>query len=293
MTIQLSNVVTGRLQAPSDVCTIRPFRHTDFSCSPSPVLMVDHFVITGPALAPQALPGLCAVTLLLEDSKGAMHSRDSADNDHEIRAGDLFWTQDSDSVLRTQRREDEARLHGLRIGVRLPDTLVPQPVATTLLRAWEMPVIQTEAGRIRVAAGSHGGWQSPLQTPEPLTVLDVWLRPGATRLVPLPPGWTAWVYAVEGDLGVRARHRMTGVPALPKRPGGDPDFAVVPAGAALVGVASSDDEQGLLMLMAGRAPSHFVLIAGRATEAVVDRKSVTAAARKAVNSDPLRQGIAA
>ena len=228
------------------------------------MLTVEHFVITGPASAPQGHNELCAATLLLEDSTGAIQSLGSAQSKHEIRAGDLHWTRDSESVLRTQQRPDEARLHGLRFVLDLPDAIAAPPVATALVRGWEMPVIQTDAGRIRVVAGSHGGWQSPLVTPEPLMILDGWLRPGATRLVPLTPGWNAWLYALKGDLGLRARHCQNQAPARPKRPGGDPDFAVVAEGAALVAGATSDDEAGVLVLMAGKAPAHFVLVAGRA-----------------------------
>jgi len=165
-----------------------------------------------------------------------------------------------------QQPTEQDRLHGLRIGFKLADRQLAPPAAVAVLRGWEMPVIQTSAGRIRVAAGNHEGWQSPLATPEPLMLLDAWLRPGATQLVPLPSGWNAWIFAVQGDLGVRARHRLTGAPPLPKRPGGDPDFAVVPAGSALVASASIQDDPGVLVLMAGRVPAHFVLIAGCAVE---------------------------
>jgi redox-sensitive bicupin YhaK (pirin superfamily) len=267
LTIHLSNVVASPVQSAGDACTVRPFRHTDFSRSPSPVVSVDHFVMTGPATAPEPAPGLCAATLLLEDSKGVMQSLGSTKDDHEIRAGDLHWTQAGQGILRVHRPEAQARLHGLRIGIKLSDRQPAQPPGIALLRGWEMPVIQTDAGRIRVAAGSHSGWQSPLATPDPLMLLDAWLRPGATQLVPLAPGWNAWIYAVQGEVGVRARHRLTGAPALPKRPGGDPDFAVVHAGSALAASASVDDEHGVLVLMAGRAPVHFVLIAGGAIEA--------------------------
>lgn len=262
MTIHLSNVVASQPQSAGDACTIRPFHHTDFSRSPSPVKRVDHFVITGPMTAPQAQAGLGAATLLLEDSKGTLDSLGSTKDDQEIRAGDLHWTLDAQTILRTRQPVGQTRLHGLRFGIQLPVAASPQALAPALLRGWEMPVIQTDAGRIRVAAGSYGGWQSPLATPDSLTILDGWLRPGATTLVPLSPGCNGWIYVVQGELGVRARHRLKGGPPLPKRPGGDPDFAVLHAGGALVAAASANDEQGVLVLMAGRAPAHFVLITG-------------------------------
>lgn len=271
MTIHLSNVVAGPLQSAGDACTLRPFLHTDFSRSPSPVVMVDHFVMTKATAVPQPHAGSCAATLLLEDAKGVMQCRDSEGNDHEAQAGDLHWTVAGAGLLQTQQPVGPARLNGLRIVLNLPDRLKSLSPAVSLLRAWEMPVIQTSAGRTRVVAGSHGGWQSPLATPEALMILDGWLRPGATQLLPLPPGWNAWVYSVQGDLGVRARHCLSGAPPLPKRQEGDPDFAVLHAGSALVASAPSADDEGVLLMMAGKAPAHYVLVAGPAVDEPVFR----------------------
>ncbi|CUR70007.1 hypothetical protein BN2877_54490 [Achromobacter xylosoxidans] len=40
-----------------------------------------------------------------------------------------------------------------------------------------MPVLQSDAGRVRVVSGRYDGWDAPLATPEPLLILDGWLRP--------------------------------------------------------------------------------------------------------------------
>ncbi|MFY0476906.1 pirin-like C-terminal cupin domain-containing protein [Achromobacter marplatensis] len=272
MTIHLSNVVASQPQSAGDACTLRAFLHTDFSHSPSPVVMVEHFIMNRTMAAPpQPHAGLCMATLLLEDANGVMRCKDSPGSVLEARAGDLHWTVAGAGILTTQQLVGPGHLNGLRIGLNLPDRLKSLSPAVSLLRAWEMPVIQTDAGRVRVVAGNHGGWQSPLATPEALMILDGWLRPGATQLLPLPPGWNAWVYSVQGELGVRARHRLSGAPPLPKRQGGDPDFAVLPAGAALAASAPLADDEGVLLLMAGKAPVHYVLTAGPAVDEPVFR----------------------
>jgi len=225
---------------------------------------------------PGARPGLWVATLMLEDCRGLMQRLGGNGEDHQLQAGDLLWTREDAGVMRARAAGEgaspsaELRMNGLRMVVGLHGQSEPgagaeserPPLSVTpaLLRGWEMPVIKTDAGRIRVAAGSHAGSQSPLATPAPMTILDVWLRPGATQLVPLAPGWNAWVYAVSGALGVRARHRRIGAPPLPRQAAGDPDFAVLDAGSALVASASAGDEEGVLVLMAGKGPTHFVLI---------------------------------
>ncbi|AMG39595.1 pirin family protein [Achromobacter xylosoxidans] len=293
MTIRLSPPVARPFEPAGDACSIRQFRHTDFPLGMSPLVLVDHFVMTGPTFAPHPHAGMSAVTLLLEDSRGVMRSRDSVHNDHEIRAGDLHWTLAGRGIVHTQQPVGEARLNGLQLFVNLPQRLKALPPATSLLRAWEMPVLQSDAGRVRVAAGHYDGWDAPLETPEPLLILDGWLRPGASRLVRLPAGWNAWLYAAQGELGVRARHQTTppraspdAIPAEPSpapvaafrspgrtriacKPVADPDFAVLPPGAAL---AASADSEGLLQLIASGAPVHFILVAGPAIdEPVIQR----------------------
>ena len=250
-----------------DACTIRQFRHTDFPGGMSPVVLVDHFVMTGPTFEPHTHAGIATATLLLEDSTGVLQSLDGIENNQEIHPGDLLWTQAGKGIVHAQRPVGEARLHGLQIFIDHPAPLKSLPPSTTLLRAAELPVIQAPSGRVRVVAGSYGGLESPLCTPEPLLILDGWLRPGATTLVPMPPGWNAWSHAVQGDMGVRARHRSKGAPPLPKVAGGDPDFAVVPAGSAAAACATPDGEEGVLLLMAGNAPVHFLLVAGPAVVA--------------------------
>lgn len=253
----------------------------------SPVVLVDHFVMTGPAFGPHSHAGISAATLMLEDSTGAMQSLDGIEHNREIRAGDLHWTLAGRGIVHAQRPAGEARLHGLQIFFDLPGRLKTLPATTALLRAEDMPVIQTHSGRIRVVSGSFAEQESPLQTPEPLLILDGWLRPGATTLIPLRAGWNAWITTVQGELGVRARHRCRGAVPLPKVAGGDADFAVVSAGSAVAANATACGEEGVLLLMAGCAPAHFVLIAGPAVD-------VPAADRGAASGDvSLAQALAA
>lgn len=289
MTIRLSPPVARFFEPEGDICSYRHFRYTDFPQGMSPLVLVDHFVMTGPAVAPHPHAGMSTVTLLLEDTLGGLRIRDSLDNEHEARAGDLHWTVAGRGVVHGHELVDTARLNGLRLYVNLPERLKSLPPSAMLVKAWEMPVLQSDAGRVRVAAGCYEGWAAPLETPEPLLILDGWLRPGASRLVPLPAGWNAWLYAVRGDMGVRARHDATPPPGPPPTPlpmpaarlrarargpvaarrAIDPDFAILPPGAALTAMA---DREGLLQLLAACAPVHFILVAGPAIdEPVIQR----------------------
>ena len=160
--------------------------------------------------------------------------------------------------MHTQQPVGPARLNGLQMFVNLPERLKGLPPATSLLRAWEMPIIQSDAGRVRVVSGAYDGWESPPLGPEPLLILDIWLRPA--------PLAGAAARRLE-CLGLRGAGRSGPARAPPARArrggrqaaGEDPDFAVLHTGSA---VAASADGDGMLLLIAGRAPAHIVLIAG-------------------------------
>jgi len=96
-----------------------------------------------------------------------MSSHDSVHNDHRIEPGDLHWTLAGKGILHTQQPEgDHARLDGLQLFVTLPRRLKRIEPATMLLRARDVPVIESPGIRLRVLAGALEGKTSPLRTPK-------------------------------------------------------------------------------------------------------------------------------
>src|SRR5882757_8765008 len=149
-----------------DQCDIRQFRHTDFAGAMSPLVLVDHFVMTGPTFEVHPHAGMSAVTVLFEDTRGWMSSHDSIHNDHHIAPGDLHWTLAGKGIVHTQQPEgDDPRLDGLQLFVNLPRRLKRIEPATMLLSAGDVPVIEKPGMRLRVLAGELDGKTSPLETP--------------------------------------------------------------------------------------------------------------------------------
>ncbi|WP_233840878.1 pirin-like C-terminal cupin domain-containing protein [Dyella sp. 2HG41-7] len=229
-------------------CDIRQFRHTDFGEAMSPLVLVDHFVMTGPTFEVHPHAGMSAVTVLFEDTQGWMSSHDSVHNDHRIEPGGLHWTLAGRGVVHTQQPEgDNPRLNGLQLFVNLSQRLKQMAPATMLLRPQDVPVVEVEGLRLRVLAGSLEGKTSPLITPEPILILDGWLADGATTRLPLQAAWNAWVYARTGSLSVRDI-------------AGEAKVTLVPGQA----VAVSADQPGVLVLGSPGGEVRFVVIAGPA-----------------------------
>jgi redox-sensitive bicupin YhaK (pirin superfamily) len=249
--LRFSHPVTRALHAVGAQCDIRRFRHTDFGSAMSPLVLVDHFVMTGPTFELHPHAGMSAVTVLFENTQGWMSSHDSVHNDHRIEPGDLHWTLAGKGIVHTQQPEgDHARLDGLQLFVNLPRRLKRIEPATMLVRAGDVPVLEGPGTRLRLLAGALDGKTSPLRAPEPILIVDGWLDAGSRTLLPLLPGWNLWLYARSGSLAAYDRD-------APNRIAG----ATLSAGEA---VAVSADEGGTVELYSSGGAVKFVAIAGPA-----------------------------
>ncbi|HEV8692741.1 MAG TPA: pirin-like C-terminal cupin domain-containing protein [Lysobacter sp.] len=170
----------------------------------SPLVLADHFIMTGPTFDLHPHAGMSAVTLLFESTRGRMSSHDSVHNNHLIEPGDLHWTLAGSGIVHTQRPHGEnAWLDGLQLFVNLPARLKRTEPTTLLLRAADVPVIEYEGARLRVLAGDLAGVRSPLQPPEPILIVDGRLHAGAHATLPLPEGWNLWLYVRAGSMAAR------------------------------------------------------------------------------------------
>lgn len=199
--VHVAPVVLSMPRAIGPNCMIRQFRHTDFGGAMGPLVMADHFVMTGPTFELHPHAGMSAVTLLFEDTRGSMSSHDSVHNDHRIEPGDLHWTLAGRGIVHTQQPEGNgARLDGLQLFVNLPAKLKRMAPQTMLLQACDVPVIEKDGARLRLLAGSLAGESSPLITPQPILIVDGTLDPAAQVRLPLPADWHLWIYARRGQL---------------------------------------------------------------------------------------------
>lgn len=249
--LRFSRPVTRESHPVGEHCDIRQFRHTDFGGAMSPLVMVDHFVMTGPTFEVHPHAGMSAVTILLEDTRGWMSSHDSVHNDHRIEPGGLHWTLAGKGIVHTQQPEgDHPRLNGLQLFVNLPQRLKHMEPATMLLEAGDVPHIEAPGKRLRILAGSLEGKVSPLQTPQPILIVDGRLDKGASTRVPLPAGWNMWVYARAGGLSVQDGESA---------PHDSSD-----ALAANEALTVSASREGVAVLVASDDGANFVAIAGPA-----------------------------
>lgn len=198
--IELSPKVTGTRSEVGDGCRILQFRAADFpGRAMSPFVMVDHFLMWKPTFPVHPHAGFSAVTLMFEDTIGAMSSVDSIGHKSTFGGGDLHWTLAGRGVMHTQRPVDErSHIHALQIFVNLPKSLKGLEPDSFKVSAADMPVITSDGARIRVVAGELESQRSPAKIPQPVQMLDCYLAAGGAFELPVQPDWHAWIYVVDG-----------------------------------------------------------------------------------------------
>lgn len=251
--LRFSRVMTAMPEDVGPGCRIAQFRHDAMAPGAmSPFVMVDHFHMWKPTFDVHPHAGFSAVTLMFEDTRGEMQSRDSLGHVASFGAGDLHWTLAGRGILHTQVPVGpQAHIHALQIFVNLPSALKNAAPDSFRVRAVDMPVFEGDGIRVRVVAGTFGGLRSPAVTPIPVRMLDGQLHGSRKALIlPVEAEWNAWIHLVSGSLRIR------GVGELK-------------AGQAVC--AGAGPRRGRLLLEANEE-AHFVVLAGpRIDEPVVAR----------------------
>ncbi|KAM4059855.1 pirin domain-containing protein [Hirsutella rhossiliensis] len=170
----------------------------------TPFLMLDHFnVEPGAGFPDHPHRGQETITYILE---GAVDHEDFAGNRGTLGPGDLqFMTAGRGIVHAEMPRNDPHGTPnvGLQLWVDLPRHLKACEPRYRDLRAAEIPAVDVDAGRatVKVISGrSHGIDSVKDLAYTPVWILDVVLRPAATVSQPLPPGWNAFAYVLEGEV---------------------------------------------------------------------------------------------
>ena len=200
---RLGRVVSGIPHVLGSGFSANHFSEEMFDGNMDPLLMVDHFVMTGPTFDPHLHAGISAVTMMFEDSAGSFLNRDSLGNTVALKGGDLYWLAAASGAVHEEKPEVGACIHALQIFVNLPAQMKGCPARSLLVKADKVPVIEGDGHRVRVVLGQTGATIGAGGTPEEMTMLDGYLSADGRFVHPLTEGWQAWVYAVSGQLTVR------------------------------------------------------------------------------------------
>ncbi|OIW27210.1 hypothetical protein CONLIGDRAFT_579805 [Coniochaeta ligniaria NRRL 30616] len=169
----------------------------------SPFLMLDHFSIKpGAGFPDHPHRGQETITYLLS---GGVDHEDFAGNKGTIEAGDLQFMTAGKGIMHAEmprQNPDGSANVGLQLWVDLPAHLKKCEPRYRDLKAKEIPSVDVDDGKVHVkviSGQSHGVDSVKDLAYTPVWILDVEIKPGGKITQPLPKGWNAFAYTLEGQ----------------------------------------------------------------------------------------------
>ncbi|KAH6620773.1 RmlC-like cupin domain-containing protein [Chaetomium sp. MPI-SDFR-AT-0129] len=181
----------------------------------SPFLMLDHFTSSAGGFPDHPHRGQETITYLID---GAIDHEDFAGNRGRLGAGDLQFMTAGRGIVHAEmpvHGEDGKPNVGLQLWVDLPKKLKACEPRYRDLRAEEIPIAEADEGKvkIKVISGQSQGVDSVRDLAyTPVWLLDIEIQPGGKIVQPLPEGWNAFAYVLEGEvlIGEEGNQRPVG-----------------------------------------------------------------------------------
>ncbi len=209
----IQQVFLAREQAEGAGATVRRSIGTPKLRNFTPFLMLDHFsIFPGSGFPDHPHRGQETITYLLS---GAVDHEDFAGNKGTIETGDLQFMTAGKGIVHAEMPHDNgdgSSNVGMQLWVDLPKDLKSCEPRYRDLKAKEIPVAELDEGKVTVkviSGQSHGVDSVQELAYTPVWLLDVTIRPGGKIVQPLPAGWNAFAYTIEGEKTVFDTGAMT------------------------------------------------------------------------------------
>lgn len=206
--LQLSDVITPPVQGNEEFFA-RKVRAKDFYGLMDPIIGFDHFELTKDVFGPHPHAGMAALSYVFQDS-APYQSIDSLGNNITVTPGSLLWTWAGSGIVHSEYPMPEgATVEGLQLFVNIPAAkkhLKPQSI---FIDQSQIPEIKKEGVKVRVVSGETEGAINPITTPEPLTLLHIFIEAEKEFTHTIPVGWSGTVFAVEGHFEVITDEQTT------------------------------------------------------------------------------------
>ncbi|KAL5221820.1 hypothetical protein ABZP36_026533 [Zizania latifolia] len=209
-----------------------------------PFLSLDEFEFSPPAgFSDHPHRGFENVTYMLE---GGFSYHDFSGHKGTINTGDVQWMTAGRGVVHAEMPGGHGVQRGINLWINLSSKDKMVEPRYQELASQDIPAAESDGMSVKVIAGEALGARSPLQTRTPALCLDVAMRPGARLHQPVPPGWSACAYVIDGEAVFGA------------------DASA--AGAHTCVVFGGDDDggcDGVVARTTDRAAARFLLVAAR------------------------------
>lgn len=181
----------------------RPVIQRDFSDSDPFILLMDDVLDkkdTEPAGGPHPHAGFETVSLLLEGEIGDAH--------HRMKGGDFQMMTAGSGVIHTETIDSKAKMRLLQLWLNLPKGLRWTTPRLQDLSSDHVPTLSENGVEIRLYSGALAGLTSPVKNHVPVIIADIRLQPGTDSVLEIPASYNAFVYVIEGNVGVGEHQDM-------------------------------------------------------------------------------------
>ena len=182
--------------------------------------------------------GMETVTYILD---GSVRHKDSLGNEGVIESGSLQWMTAGSGIIHEEMPESAHGIRGFQLWVNLPKEKKMSKPRYQGLRGKQIPDVTLAPGAIaRVVAGTLAGVTGPLESiaGSPLYI-DVTLEANRAVSVPVPRGHTAFIYIIEGAVGVGETLYAPGAIVLFERNGDEVALRAPAVGARFLLIAGA------------------------------------------------------
>nr|BAJ88636.1 predicted protein [Hordeum vulgare subsp. vulgare]BAJ91650.1 predicted protein [Hordeum vulgare subsp. vulgare]BAJ91884.1 predicted protein [Hordeum vulgare subsp. vulgare] len=162
-----------------------------------PFISLDEFEFSRPAgFSDHPHRGFENVTYMLE---GGLSYHDFSGHKGTVNTGDVQWMTAGRGVVHAEMPGGEGVQRGLNLWLNLSskDKMVAPRYQD--LRSRDVASAEKDGVSVKVIAGEALGARSPIQTRTPAMWLDVTMQPAACLRQPVPAGWTACAYVLDGE----------------------------------------------------------------------------------------------
>ncbi|RZJ33345.1 MAG: pirin family protein, partial [Chryseobacterium sp.] len=195
--LMLSEVFAPEIEG-DDQFFARMARSKDVDGMMDPIIGFDHFELTKDIFGPHPHAGMSAISYVFENS-APYHSIDSRGNIVIINPGSLLWTYAGKGIVHSEFPVPEgATVEGLQLFLNIPAANKQLDPKSILIDKSQMPEIKEEGVRVKVICGETGNVVNKTITPDPLTMLHIFVGAGKLFKHKLPAGWSGTIFTIAG-----------------------------------------------------------------------------------------------
>ena len=156
-------------------------------------------------------------TVTIVDNGEVAH-RDSAGGGGVIGVGDVQWMTAGSGIVHDEFHSDAYSQKGgtfemVQLWVNLPAKDKMTAPGYQAIVDSSIPVIESQAGHVRVIAGTFSNQRGPARTHTPMNVWSLKIRQGQKFDLPQPDGWTTLVLIQSGSIKINSQ-KSAGAPQL-------------------------------------------------------------------------------